>query len=355
VKSAAQYAELVERLVAHYREHKRDLPWRRTRDPYSIWISEIMLQQTRVAAAIPYYERWLTRFPTVRDLAEAPLDDVLSLWSGLGYYSRARNLHRAAAVVVAEHSGEVPRSASELKALPGIGRYTAGAIASIAHDLPEPIVDGNVARVFARVFGIEGDLRKPELSRKLWQLAADLVPDKDPGEFNQALMELGATVCTPRSPECDGCPLGALCQARRTDRQNELPTPRKRVADRDKPAIELDAVWVVRNKKLLLARRAPGGLYGGLWELPSAEDKEAVAALTGLQLNFGEEPAMQHRQVLSHRRLMLRVWRARARGRLSPIKAAPYDRLQWFPLTDTDALGLSSATRSIVEKQAKQA
>jgi A/G-specific adenine glycosylase len=194
-------------LLAWFDRNRRELPWRRTRDPYAIWLSEVMLQQTQVATVIPYWERFLARFPTVTALAEAPLDEVLSLWSGLGYYSRARNLHRAANEVVARHGGALPASHAALLALPGFGRYTAGAVASIAFGLPEPLVDGNVARVFSRACAIEGAPGDREREKKLWAEAARWVQGERPGELNQALMELGATVCTARSPRCGLCPL----------------------------------------------------------------------------------------------------------------------------------------------------
>src|SRR5205823_775886 len=186
-----------------YRAAARDLPWRRTRDPYAIWVSEVMLQQTQVATVRPYYERWMQRFPTVTDLAAAGEEDVLQVWAGLGYYSRARALLRGAREVVARHGGQVPRRTEDLKALPGIGPYTAGAIASIAFGLREPVVDGNVTRVLCRIFGLRGDPNAGQLRSELWRLAALLVPPRAPGEFNSALMELGATVCRPGKPDCE--------------------------------------------------------------------------------------------------------------------------------------------------------
>src|SRR5271169_3793142 len=184
-------------LLRWYRRHHRKLPWRATREPYRIWVSEIMLQQTRVETVRPYYIRWLRAFPTVQALARAADDRVLKLWEGLGYYSRARNLHRAAQIVVRDYEGQLPRTAEGLLKLPGIGRYTAGAIASIAFGERAPLVDGNVARVFARIFAVRGNVKSPRTQQSLWTLAEDLLPDTGPGDFNQALMELGALVCTP--------------------------------------------------------------------------------------------------------------------------------------------------------------
>ncbi|MCA9485165.1 MAG: A/G-specific adenine glycosylase, partial [Nitrospina sp.] len=204
----------------------RDLPWRRTRDPYAIWISETMLQQTRVETVVPYYERFLERFPRVSDLAEASEDDVFAHWAGLGYYRRASNLHRAARVVHAERAGEIPVEERDLLALPGIGRYTAGALRSIAFGREAPVLDGNVARVLARVFGREGELRTHEV--ELWELATRLVAGSRPADLNQGLMELGAVVCVPRSPRCDACPLDGVCDARRRGLSEAIPTPASR-------------------------------------------------------------------------------------------------------------------------------
>jgi len=210
-------AEITRRVVAHFRTHARDLPFRKTRDPYAIWVCEIMAQQTRLSVVIPYWERWLARFPTVAALAAAALDDVLAHWAGLGYYARARALHRAAGVIVERHGGRLPEDPEALAALPGIGPYTAGAIASIAHGRRAAIVDGNVARIFARLFGIEADVLAPATKREMWRLAGELVPARSPGEFNQGLMDLGATVCRPRTPDCPACPLRRDCATHNRD------------------------------------------------------------------------------------------------------------------------------------------
>ena len=210
-------------LLAWYRAERRDLPWRRTRDPYAIWVSETMLQQTRVEAVIPYYERFLARFPTVGALATADLDDVLSAWAGLGYYSRARNLKRAAEQVVADHAGCLPAAPDALRELPGIGRYTAGAIASIAFDRPAPIVDGNVARVLARLHGLREPIEQSAVRARLWAEAERLADGPAPGDLNQALMELGARICVPGTPRCDACPVSPFCDARRAGDAASLP------------------------------------------------------------------------------------------------------------------------------------
>jgi A/G-specific adenine glycosylase len=344
-RASSSLAELV---TAHYRRARRDLPWRRTRDPYAIWVSEIMLQQTRVATVIPYWERWMARFPTVRALAEAPLDDVLAAWAGLGYYSRARNLHAGAAQIAA--AGAMPSCARELVSVKGIGAYTAGAIASIAFGERAPLVDGNVARVLARVHAIDDAVKSATGAKKIWAAAAALMsslPETDaPGDLNQGLMELGATVCAPRAPSCLACPLHHLCAAYATGRQDELPRlpPRKR--SEDLPLLAHTALWIEDGGELLLARRRPDGLYGGLWELPPAGD--ALATETG-------DVVHTHEHVLSHRRLRISVVTARVRrASLGKWNDPGYDALSWHPLAKLADLGISSATAAIVRMRLAQ-
>jgi A/G-specific adenine glycosylase len=268
-----------------YRRHRRDLPWRRTRDPYRIWVSEVMLQQTRVETVIPYYRRWLRVFPTARALARAPLTRVLQLWEGLGYYERARNLHRAA-----RHGfGQMEeRSFLHLSKLPGVGRYTAGAIASIAFDERAAVVDGNVARVFARVFNIRTNVKSPATQRRLWALAERLLPCRRCGEFNQALMELGALVCLPANPRCAVCPLRGVCRAP-TD---ALPNRGRPVAYRQEVR---DVAWQRRQGRVRLRQRPDG-----LWELPATQPGGKLLATV--------------RHTITNRRITLRVWRQTARG-----------------------------------------
>ncbi|HTQ03309.1 MAG TPA: A/G-specific adenine glycosylase [Polyangiaceae bacterium] len=287
------------RLLAWYDRNRRELPWRDTHDPYAVWVSEVMLQQTQVATVLRYFGSWMRRFPTVRALARAPEADVLHAWQGLGYYSRARRLHEGARVVVERHAGELPRAHAELLALPGIGAYSAGAIASIAFGAREPLVDGNVIRVLARRFGLRGDPNKLPLKRALWRLAGELVPARRPGDFNQALMELGATVCTPRAPKCDACPLRAACVARRDGLVERLPElPPRAKATRVRVAAALvrdgDAVHVVR-----LAPEAPR--WAGLWtfphaevgagETPAAAARRAARDALGVDVRVGERVA----------------------------------------------------------------
>jgi A/G-specific adenine glycosylase len=263
----------VRSLLAWYRKSARDLPWRRTRDPYRIWISETMLQQTRVAAVVPYYERFLEALPTVRHLARAAEARVLSLWSGLGYYQRARNLRRAAAEIVSRHGGRIPDDETALGRLPGIGRYTRSALLSLCFDRPHPVVDGNVARVLSRWFAVAGDVRSTRVANRLWALAGALLPPGSAAEFNQAMMELGARVCTPRAPDCPSCPIVSVCRARRANRVEAFPARRVAPAPRRVTA----AAAVVESPRGVLLVRRTCGENRGLLDLPSVEGAPARA------------------------------------------------------------------------------
>ena len=272
---------LPQNLLRWYRANRRDLPWRRLEDdPYAVWISEVMLQQTQVRTVIPYFERWMTRFPTLRSLADAPLEEALRLWAGLGYYARARNLHRAAQTIMQEHGGRIPCDAETLSRLPGIGRYTLGAMRSIAYNQPAPIVDANVARVLSRVYAVEGDPKSSENQARLWELAEVLIPPGEARDFNQALMELGALICTPFDPACERCPILPTCIAGNSPDPTAWPQipPGKRTVR----ATHSSAI-IVRDGKALLIRRHPHGLWGGLWELPrrvcSADESPPACAM----------------------------------------------------------------------------
>ena len=254
------------RLLDWFREEARDLPFRRTRDPYLIWLSEIILQQTRVDQGLPYYERFVAAFPTVKALADAPEEAVLKLWEGLGYYTRARNLHAAAREIRDRHDGKLPDTARMLQMLPGVGRYTAGAVASIAFSERVPVVDGNVKRVLARLRHIADPVDDPAVEEDLWAIAEQLVPAHNPGEFNQAMMELGARVCTPRQPRCDACPLAEMCAARIAGVAESLPVKR---AKKEVPHREMVTAVIQRDDgAYLIGRRPPEGMLGGLWEFP---------------------------------------------------------------------------------------
>ena len=335
-------------VVAHYRAHQRDLPWRKTRDPYAIWVSEIMLQQTRVQTVIPYWQRWMTRFPTVAALAAAPLDDVLAAWAGLGYYSRARNLHGAAQAI----TPRMPRTASELREVRGIGAYTAGAIASIAYGERAAAVDGNIARVLARVYAIEDDIKSTAGTKQLWQRATELMTalpaGNEPGELNQGLMELGATLCTPLAPRCLVCPLASHCAAARTGRQDALPVVAPRKKESELPLLARAALWIEDAGLVVLARRIPEGLFGGLWELPQADDRLAIARALGVTAE--SEPVAYHDQTLTHRRLRIAVFCASAPRRLVPRPAMGYDAMTRIALADARSLGIAAATSAILRK-----
>ncbi|HVU01530.1 MAG TPA: A/G-specific adenine glycosylase [Polyangiaceae bacterium] len=345
--------EAVQRaLLPWYEEHRRDLPWRRTSDPYAVWVSEVMLQQTQVATVRDYYARWMKRFPTVSALAKAEESDVLHAWQGLGYYSRARNLKRGAEAVVERHRGAVPKTVAELLELPGIGPYSAGAISSIAHGERAPIVDGNVVRVLSRLFALRGDPAKAPLEKELWRRAEDLVPSERPGDFNQALMELGATVCTPRSPTCLLCPLRMLCAARRDGIVEELPE----IPKREKPIpVHRAAAVVTRGEKVLVVQlRADAPRWAGMWQFPNAdvakgETPEAAAArsvreMTGLVVPVGERLTTVRHSVTRYR-ITLDVHRsASSRGRPKPVIVSA---AEWKTLEELDDLALPSAHRRI--------
>ena len=276
-------------LLNWYMQNKRDLPWRRHRNPYYIWVSEIMLQQTRVETVKPYFERFITRFPTLTDLAEAPEEDVLKLWEGLGYYSRARNLQAAAKQVLELHGGEVPNEKDAVFNLKGVGPYTAGAILSIAFNQPEPAVDGNVMRVLSRYFLIEDDIMKGSTRVKMETLAAELIPQGRAGDFNQALMELGALVCTPKSPHCLTCPVMEMCKGRIEGREDTLPVKKKAKPPRPEQRIAALVTGTSINEgKILVRQRPQTGLLARMWELPHVLASEPG----GLASQVPDEPAM---------------------------------------------------------------
>ncbi|BCR03104.1 A/G-specific adenine glycosylase [Desulfuromonas versatilis] len=337
-------AEVSRRLLAWYGRHGRDLPWRGTRDPYRIWLSEVMLQQTGVTTVIPYYERFLGRFPTVSDLAAAPLEELIELWAGLGYYSRARNLHAAARRVVEVFDGSFPAELEALISLPGVGRSTAGAIRSIAFDLKGPILDGNVRRVLCRLYALEQDPRASAAERFLWARAEELTPAERPHDYAQAIMDLGATVCTPRSPDCPACPLEGLCLARARGLEKALPLRgrKKAVPTRTQVALLLE-----RQGRWLVRRRPYAGMLGGLWEFPAAEVPEgdepgriAEALLDELGFSASLRHAGRVAHAYSHFKLDLHLFAAKVsrQGR-----AAENQDSCWADLPDLAAMPLHGA------------
>jgi A/G-specific adenine glycosylase len=281
------------RLLAWFRQNARDLPWRRTRDPYRIWISEIMLQQTQVATVIGYFERFVAAFPTVQALAEADEQNVLRLWEGLGYYRRARQLHQAARRIVAEHQQQLPRDVAALRDLPGIGRYTAGAIASIAWDRREPILEANTIRLLSRLLAFRGDPTSTAGQHLLWEFSASLLPTRQCGVFNQALMELGSRICTPHQPRCDQCPVRSLCPTHAFGLQAAIPTAKK--MPRYENVLEA-AVIVYRRRQVLVRQCGHGERWAGMWDFPrfsveaehglvfDREIQQGVAAIAGVQI-----------------------------------------------------------------------
>jgi A/G-specific adenine glycosylase len=347
-------------LLGWFRQFQRDLPWRRTKDPYRIWISEIMLQQTRVAAVIPFYERFLARFPDVRALAEAPQQEVLRLWSGLGYYSRARNLQKAAQQIVAQHGGEFPHEEAAVLALPGIGPYTGAAILSIALGAKHAVLDGNVARVLARLGAVRGDLRQSRRWKSLQKTAEELLDPKSPGDWNQAMMELGATVCTPRAPQCLLCPVAQFCRARLLGDPESFPEKRKK---REAVQIVLAAavLFTPRGQTLLLppprektennpAADDVATLVSRMWHFPTvATRKDALAELRnflGELLPTGNgtlhfEPLARVRHAVTYRNVTVLPFRV-AVAKIPRIRGAKN-----IPLKDFSTLPISNLTRKI--------
>ncbi|MBI3611518.1 MAG: A/G-specific adenine glycosylase [Nitrospirae bacterium] len=343
--------QLQQRLLIWYRRNKRDLPWRKTGDPYRILVSEIMLQQTQVVTVIPYYRRFIKTFPTVSSLARAPLQKVLKLWEGLGYYSRARNLHRAAQVIKERWKGKVPSTVEELSALPGIGRYTAGAVASIAFNIKTPILDGNVRRVLCRIFAIRKAPRQAVVQDRLWSLAAEILPEQNVGDFNQALMELGATVCLPRTPSCMICPLRESCRAYQTGLQDRLPI---RVKRRTLPHHKMLVALIQNGRGLLIGPRPERGLLAGLWGFPEIDWKEATTSLQieeaiknrlGLKTNLLRplEPVVH---TFTHKRITYHPYLFNCISTQNRLPAS----WQWIPLDKIADYPLPNATRKIFDQ-----
>ena len=348
-----QIARIRRVLPAWFRRNRRDLPWRRRSDPYAVWVAEVMLQQTRVATAEEYYRRFLEAFPTVRALADAPLDAVLKAWEGLGYYGRARNLHKAARIVADELAGKLPTTAAEVGRLPGVGPYTAGAVASIAFGRREAALDGNVIRVLCRAFRVGADPRLPGVRRRLWKLAGALLPARRVGEFNQALMDLGATVCTPRGPRCPACPIRPACRAAARGEQHRLP---RRAAPPKLPHYDVAAAVVFRAGRVLIDRRPDDGLLGGLWEFPGGKvrpgESPADAAVReareelGVTVEAGEELIVV-RQAYSHFRITLHAIQCRyVSGRCKAIGCTAW---RWVAPDQLDEYAFPRANRRVIE------
>ena len=330
------------KLLSWYEKNKRDLPWRRERDPYKIWVSEVMLQQTRVDTVIPYYERFMRRFPTLEDLASASEEEVIKAWEGLGYYSRARNLHAAVREVVASYGGKVPDDREAMRRLKGVGSYTVGAILSIAYNQRVPAVDGNVMRVLSRLFAIEGDITRTATRRRMEALAAELIPEDRPGDFNQAMMELGALICSSSSPECARCPLHRECRAYEQGRVKDFPVKRK-----GKAPVPVSVVFgriVDEEGRILFEQRPKKGLLAGMWGLPTAEREgdespqarlERYCAEKGIAIEPG--PVLGRvEHVFSHRRWQGVV----VSGRASAGPRSLPEGWRWVSEAELDSLAL---------------
>jgi A/G-specific adenine glycosylase len=337
------------RLIGWYRVRRRSLPWRRTRDPYKIWVSEIMLQQTTVPAVVPYYERWTKVFPDVQRLARAPLRRVLREWQGLGYYQRARNLHEAARRIVREHRGRIPDDAPTLRRLPGFGPYTTAAVLSLAYGQPLAVVDANVRRVLMRILGIRG-AADPAVDRRLRPFLEAALPRTSPGDFNQAMMELGALVCRSRDPQCLACPVRSDCRAARQGVQEIIPTPKKLLVER----IEVAVAVIERGGRVLLQERPAGGLLAGLWEFPGGKVEPGETTTAALRREVREELGVE---IAGIRRLTtvrhaytrfaatLHVYRCEIAG----PGLAPDRRRRWVTLKEVRRYPLPSGSVKIVD------
>jgi A/G-specific adenine glycosylase len=345
-------AWLARRLLAWFREHRRDLPWRRSRDPYRVWVAEMMLQQTRVATAVPYFERFVSRFPDLASLARAPLDDVLKAWEGLGYYRRAQAVKRTAELLVADGERGIPADFDRLLALPGIGRYTAGAVMSLGFNQPYPIQDGNVRRVLCRLWAVGAKPQSATVQRWLWSAAERLIPRGRAGEFNEALMELGATVCTDRAPRCADCPLRRQCDACASGVPTAFPRPAKA---RPLPHYDVVAAIIQRAGRVLVTKRKSSSMLGGLWEFPGGKIEPGESAEQCLHREIAEELGIEVRidrafvrvkHAYSHFRITLHTFLCRhRRGR---ARALGSDGLRWARPAELQALAFPKADRVVL-------
>lgn len=339
-------------LILWFNHYARVLPFRGAKDPYAIWLSEIMLQQTQVKTVIPYYERFLKKLPTIQSLAAAKLDTVLKLWQGLGYYTRAKSLHKAAQTIVEKHGGVFPSDFEAILALPGIGRYTAGAIASIAFGLRKPVLDGNVIRVLCRLYAVKENPADAKVRENLWAIAEQLLPEKNCGDWNQSLMELGSEICTPKNPLCDECPVQQFCLAYRDNLQNELPIRRK---EKKTPHYTVVVALTVNEQgKILIDKRKPEGFLGGMWELPGGkkkQDETFTAAIerevleeTGLTVQAGKKLCVV-KHVYSHFSVTLHTYLC------SPVsgkaKAITCAQVKWVKPNDLNKFAFPAGTMKI--------
>ena len=354
-----QVPEIAPALLSRWDSGHAHWPWRDNQDPYAIWVAEVMLQQTQITTVLPYYERWMKRFPTVINLADASLDEVLKVWEGLGYYSRARNLYAAAGIVVEQLDGHVPQTLEGLMNLPGIGRYTASAIASIAFNLAVPAVDGNVTRIFSRLFDLPDDIGKPATKDKMWKLAGDLLSLDRPGDFNQALMELGQTICLPSIPDCMKCPISTFCLAYRRGTQLERPVRQKRPPT---PHIQVTAGIIYRGDgRFLITKRPLNGLLGGLWEFPGGKQEDGESLEDSLRREIMEELGidieLDRRLVVvehayTHFRITLHAFIAHKKeGTPQNLGVADH---AWVTIADLEKYAFAMADRKIIKHLADE-
>lgn len=350
--SPRQKRELQAHLLAWYARLRRKLPWRESRDPYAIWVSEIMLHQTQVKTVLPYYRKFLKRFPSLRVLATSPLEAVLKIWQGMGYYARARHLHQAARVILSKHGEKLPEDFQSLTKLPGVGEYTAGAILSIAFGKPYPALDGNVKRVLARLFALEGDPGRAAALKHLRELARGLLPRDRPGDFNQALMELGALVCRPKDPACPSCPLKNLCGAKRLGHQNQIPPPLRRTPPKE---VEVVSLFLTRGTKILLVQNPKEGLFGGLWGLPGGDRRPGRGLTLSLQEALKERLGVSAKGLrkvanasatLTHRRISFHIFRAT--DLLGTPRPQAYQACRWLKISQLSDLPLPKAQRRVL-------
>jgi A/G-specific adenine glycosylase len=346
-------------LLNWYQHNARPLPWRGQADPYAVWVSEIMLQQTRVETVIPYYQRWMERFPTIAALAEAEQQEVLAAWEGLGYYSRARNLQYAAQIVIKDYGGELPHITCELRKLPGIGRYSAGAIASIAFGLDEPALDGNIRRVMARVFNVSQPVSSPAGEQRLWKLVGENLPPGQAGAYNQALMELGALICIPRLPRCEVCPLVETCQAYALGVQAQRPVKQVKASI---PHYTVTAGVISQQGQVLITQRPLEGLLGGMWEFPGGKQSPGEELISCLKRDLNEElgvevqignPLGVYRHAYTHFRVTLHAFCCQLAGRQAP-QALQVRDLRWVNPQELSGYPMGKIDRQIARHIVEQ-
>jgi A/G-specific adenine glycosylase len=329
-----------QKLLNWYEANKRDLPWRNIKDPYKIWLSEVILQQTRVNQGWEYYLRFIEKYPTVKSLASAPEHDVLKLWQGLGYYSRARNLHFASKSILKEHKGIFPKEYETIRALKGVGEYTAGAIASIAFDLPHPAVDGNVMRVYSRLFGITTPVDSTEGKKKIFQIAVELLPAKNPGTYNQAVMELGAMVCLPAKPDCQNCPVQDACYAYSHKKVSDFPVKEGKTKQRNR---HLNYLVITQGDKILIRLRGAKDIWQGLHDFPLVESAKAIPEtkfvkdkkweeLIHLSKPVIKDVSEEYVHILSHQKLYTRFYQISATGKIAKLPVNCF----WIKIKDLE-------------------